>query len=174
MQLVQELKFIVKNNDSHQVYISIGSNINREKNIQSIIQFLDKLFENLRLSPVYETAAEGFKGKPFYNLAASFSTSHSIEELTLIFKNLEKEHGRTKQEHKFSDRTLDIDILLYDSLILHNQGIDIPRHEILKFAFVLKPLVDIAPDLNHPQTSRTMKQHWQEFDNKVKLKKIKL
>ncbi len=73
-------------------------------------------------------------------------------ELAACLKDIEKDHGRVRGEKKFSSRTLDIDILTYNDCVGEVDGVQLPRDEILKHAFVLKPLVDLAPDALHPET----------------------
>jgi len=153
----------------HLVYVGIGSNIDQEKYIRISTQSLKETFgENcqLRLSPVYQTEAIGFDGDDFFNLVASFYTSFSPFEVEKKLKAIEHKNGRRRDQDKFSARTLDIDLLLYDQEIIHSDGISIPRDEIEKYAFVLLPLSDLAPELVHPQTHETMLEMWR----KLKLK----
>ena len=139
----------------HKVYIGIGSNVSKEKNIKSCIVELRKVYENIILSPVYETSSMGFDGPNFYNLVSSFDTTLSIYDLKANLNSIENDHGRHFNETKFSSRTLDIDILYYDSLIISNEKIKIPRKEIIEYDFVLTPLIDIAPDFIHPELNMT-------------------
>jgi len=134
----------------HKVYIGIGSNLEKEKNIRSCIALLHKNYQNIVISPVYETESMGFDGPNFYNMVSSFDTEQDIYALKEQLKKIENKHGRNFNETKFSSRTLDIDILYYDDLVLSNDKIDIPRKEIIKYDFVLKPLIDIAADFIHP------------------------
>ena len=135
-----------------QVFLSLGSNIDREHNIRSGLNALARVFAPLAISPVYESEAVGFDGDAFYNLVVGLQTTLSVGELTACLKGIEKDHGRVRGEKKFSSRTLDIDILTYDDRVGEVDGVQLPRDEILKHAFVLKPLVDLAPDALHPET----------------------
>lgn len=144
-------------------FLGLGSNVNAVENIRSGIAALDKRFEALRLSPVYLTPAVGFDGAPFINLAASVETELQPLELKHFLNGLEDRHGRKRNVAKFSDRTLDIDILLYDDLYLMSPLLEIPRREILAFAHVLKPLADLAPDLVHPVERVTLATLWERF-----------
>ena len=135
-----------------QVYLSLGSNIDRTHNIRSGLDALEAAFGELEISPVYESEAVGFDGDAFYNLVVGIRTSMSVAELTACLKKMEKDHGRVRGEKKFASRTLDIDILTYGELTGDVDGVQLPRDEILKHAFVLKPLVDLAPDGVHPET----------------------
>ena len=138
-----------------QVFLSLGSNINREDNIRGGLDALETLFGEVALSPVYESEAVGFDGEPFLNLVAEIHTDMPVGELAQALRDIEAAHGRTRSEKKFSSRTLDIDILTYGTAVGEIDGISLPRDEILKHAFVLKPLAHIAAQCLHPlkQTS---------------------
>ena len=151
---------------THLVYVGIGSNIEQEKYIRLAAQYLRKAFGDqchLLLSPVYKTQAIGFAGDDFYNLVASFSTELSAFDVEKKLKEIEHQNGRRRHQEKFSARTLDIDLLLYDQEIIDSNGISIPRDEIEKYAFVLSPLADLTPDLIHPQTQKSIAEMWQEL-----------
>lgn len=153
----------------HLVYVGIGSNIEQEKYIRRAAQHLQETFGEqcrLRLSPVYKTQAIGFDGDDFFNLAASFLTDLSPVEVEKKLKEIEHNNGRRRNQEKFSARTLDIDLLLYDQDIINDNGISVPRDEIEKYAFVLSPLVDLAPDLIHPQTRQSVSEMWQQLSKK--------
>lgn len=144
------------------VYISIGSNIDREHNIRSAVAALHAHFGELILSGVYESAAFGFEGDPFLNLVVGFDAG-DMEHVTHILRDIEQTHGRQRSDKKFSSRTLDLDLLLYGDSDLHEQGIDVPRDEITRYAFVLGPLAEIAPTAQHPTLKQTYLTLWQAF-----------
>ena len=132
------------------VYLSFGSNIDREHNIRSGLDALARQCGTLTLSPVYESAAVGFDGAAFLNLVVAIDTELSVGELSALLRAIEADHGRTRGEKKFASRTLDIDILTYADATGVIDGVELPRDEILKHAFVLRPLADIAPAEKHP------------------------
>jgi len=146
------------------VYVSIGSNIDKQANIKSCLQELADHFGGLVLSPIYESEAVGFEGDTFYNLVAKFETDMSVGELNQSLKAIEDKYGRDRSGPKFSGRTLDIDILTYDDLVGEFDGVQLPRDEITKNAFVLLPLQDIAPDEVHPEQQVTYARLWFFFD----------
>ncbi len=148
------------------VYLGIGSNVEVKDNIPAGIEALRAAFGAVGLSPVYRSTAVGFDGDDFINLAACINTTMEPLELKEFLNQLEDRHGRRRDLPKFSDRTLDIDILLYDDLYLHSPALVLPRPEILKYAHVLKPLADLAPDLIHPVTHKTMADIWHDFDGR--------
>tara|TARA_B100001057_G_scaffold138398_1_gene138071 strand:- start:1982 stop:2488 length:507 start_codon:yes stop_codon:yes gene_type:complete len=138
---------------NHKVYVGIGSNINQKLHINKCIRALESNFIDIELSPTYESSSMGFDGPNFYNLVASFTTDLEIDILKETLKKIEMDNGRSFGEVKFSSRTLDIDILYYDDLI--NENMNIPRCEIIKFDFVLRPLYDLSPAHIHPITKKT-------------------
>ena len=144
-------------------YLGLGSNVNARAHIAAGITALRKNFSDVRLSPAYQTAAVGFDGDDFINLAASIDTGLQPIELKNFLNDLEDRHGRLRDVPKFSDRTLDIDILLFDDLYLLSPVLEIPRPEIMKFAHVLKPLADLAPDLVHPINRKTIDEIWRDY-----------
>jgi 2-amino-4-hydroxy-6-hydroxymethyldihydropteridine diphosphokinase len=72
--------------------------------------------------------------------------------------------GRKRGSGKFLSRTLDVDLLLYDQKVINNSRIKIPRDDILNYSFVLKPLMDIDPELIHPVTKCSVREHWKLMD----------
>jgi len=157
------------------VYLGLGSNIDARSNISSGIDALRQTFGQVECSAVYQTAAFGFKSDDFINLVVRIETDMSPLKLKIFLTSLEDRHGRNRQSPKFSDRTLDIDTLLYDDLYLLSPALNIPRGEILEAAHVLKPLADLAPDLLHPVARKTMIELWNTFpkqDTKMMLIKL--
>lgn len=155
--------------NKHLVYVGIGSNIEQEKYIRLAVQYLRESFGkqcHLLLSPVYKTQAIGFEGDDFYNLVACFETELSPLQVEKKLKEIEHHNGRRRGQEKFSARTLDIDLLLYDQDIINENGISVPRDEIEKYAFVLSPLADLAPDLIHPKTQQSISEMWRELSTK--------
>ncbi len=146
------------------IYISLGSNINREENARAGVNALKQAFGNLTLSSVYESEAVGFNGDAFYNMVIACEVSTPVFETNQILRDIEDAHGRDRSGPKFSSRTLDLDLLLYDDLKLDENGLKLPRGEILKNAFVLWPLAEIAPDLKHPEAGISYAELWSAFD----------
>ena len=138
-------------------YLSLGSNLEPQANLRSAIDALRGHFETVVMSPVYRTRAVGFEGNDFFNAAAVVETD--LEPLALN-EWLEDAHGRDRSGPRHGDRTLDIDIVLFDDRVLSGPGnLRIPRPE-LQHAFVLKPLADIAAGVVVPGDGRTLAQLW--------------
>lgn len=145
------------------IYISVGSNVNREAHIRAGVASLSTFFDELTLSSVYESESVGFSGDPFYNMAISASTAKPIAEVVHILKKIEDENGRVRKCTKFSSRTLDLDLLTYDDVVCQDP-VELPRGEITKNAFVLWPLAEIAPQALHPVLKQNYAELWSDFD----------
>lgn len=145
------------------VYLGLGSNQDPHRRVLAGISALAAEFGRVALSPIYRSAAVGFSGADFLNGVALVYTQRSVGELKQWLTELENRHGRDRSQPKFSDRSLDIDILLYGEQTGPIDGLDLPRGEILKYAHVLRPLADLAPQLTHPLSGKTFGQHWQAF-----------
>lgn len=142
------------------VYVSIGSNLEPEANIPSALVELRRSYGTLIVSPVYESEAVGFAGDNFYNLVVSFDTDQGIHAVIRRLREIERQHKRKRSDKRFAPRTLDLDLLLYDDLVFAEDGVTIPRNEILRYAFVLKPLADIASEQRHPVDGRSYAELW--------------
>ena len=147
-----------------QVFLSLGSNIDRARHIRAGLDALAQQFGELQVSRVFESVAVGFDGDNFYNLVVGMYTDLPVGQLALRLRGIEDANGRLRAGPKFSARTLDIDILTYDDLVGAVDGVKLPRGEIEKNAFVLQPLAELAPDHLHPTTKRTFAQMWAEYD----------
>lgn len=151
------------------VYLSLGSNIEPDVHIASCLDELQALFGELVISSVYESEAVGFDGDNFLNLVVGIETELSVGELSQSLKAMEDRHGRERTGPKFSGRTLDVDILTYDNSNGVIDGIELPRDEVLKNAFVLQPLAEIAGDEVHPQKHATFSELWSAYREPQKL-----
>lgn len=149
------------------IYISLGSNIEREYHVQNgltaLAETFDLPFEELVLSSLFESEAVGFSGSAFYNMVIGINTQCSVEQVAIKLRDIEIRYGRTLHAKKFSPRTLDLDLLLYDDLIIETPA-QLPRDEINKNAFVLWPLSEIAPKLVHPIIKLNYQTLWQNYD----------
>lgn len=146
------------------IYISLGSNIDRETNTRAGVADLREAFGELELSSVYESEAVGFEGDAFYNMVIACDTDLDVHATNKMLSDIEDAHGRDRSGPRFSSRTLDLDLLLYDDLVIEERGLTLPRDEILKAAFVLWPLAEIAPELTHPLEQVKYAELWDEFD----------
>ena len=146
------------------VYVGLGSNIEPETNLHLGIAELRRRYGDIESSAVYRSKAVGFEGDDFLNLVARFESG---DEPAKICRDIEQIHhlsGRDRQGGKWESRPLDIDLLLYNDLVIDEQPVRVPREDVLEYSFVLRPLAELAPDLVHPVTGKTMAEHWREFD----------
>ncbi len=140
-------------------WISVGSNVEREHSIRHGIADLKTCFGSLLLSPVYESAAVGFVGAPFYNLVVGINTTASVGEINRQLRQIEDRHGRQRGIEKFSARTLDLDLLTYGDAVGCFDGYMLPRPDI-ECPFVLAPLAAIAAAERHPLSGQTYGALW--------------
>lgn len=149
------------------VFVSIGSNVEPERHVRFAVRALRERFGELDVSPVYRTAAVGFDGDDFLNLAVGFHTDESIESVDAALDAIESSAGRYRSGvgnggngARFAPRTLDLDLMLFGDAVMDTtvdaRRIRVPRKEITEYAFMLRPLADIAGDFPHPGLAQTI------------------
>jgi 2-amino-4-hydroxy-6-hydroxymethyldihydropteridine diphosphokinase len=144
------------------VLLSLGSNLEPKRYLQAAVAVLRERFGDIRVSPAYLTPAVGFEGPDFLNNGVLLETDMALVALDEWLHAVEDAHGRDRSGPRFSNRTLDIDVVYYGDLVVEGpKHLRIPRPE-LKHAFVLKPLADIAPDFIDPVQQRSLAQMWRE------------
>lgn len=146
------------------VYLGLGSNIERERYLVAGLDALQGLVGDMALSSVYDSVAIGFDGQPFLNMVIRADTNLGVGELHRALRHIEFEYGRPANATRNSARQLDIDILTYDTLVGIVDGVELPRGEILENAFVLCPLAELAPNLEHPVERQTYQALWQAYE----------
>jgi len=151
-------------NKAVDVFFSIGSNINPEKNIQFAIDQLRNVFIHLEYSSIYRTEAVGFQGDYFLNLVAKVQTKLPPRVIMEKIKAIELDTGRKVGSGEFNSRTLDIDIILYGELV--DSKIRIPRNDIDLYAFVIEPLSEINPEGIHPVSGQKYYDLWRKFNKR--------
>jgi 2-amino-4-hydroxy-6-hydroxymethyldihydropteridine diphosphokinase len=143
-------------------YIGIGSNVEPERHIVMAVQALRGRFGALTLSPMYQNKAVGFEGDDFLNGVIGLDTDLSVPDLKRALDEVELACGRQRGAARFAPRTLDLDLLVYGDRV--DAAAKLPRGDILRYAFVLKPLADIAAAERHPLTGKTYAEHWSAFE----------
>lgn len=144
-----------------EAFVGIGSNVEPEKHVRMAVQLMRERFGTLRLSPVYRNRAVGFVSDDFLNLVAVFECDLRVDALNSALDAIELACGRERGAARFSPRTLDLDLLLYGLRV--DAALKLPRKEILKYDFVLRPLAELAPEHRHPETGMTYREHWEKF-----------
>jgi 2-amino-4-hydroxy-6-hydroxymethyldihydropteridine diphosphokinase len=145
------------------VYVAAGSNVEPVKNLRRALRELSKHYA-LSFSPAYQNKAVGFDGEDFINLVVGFDTADSVEQVIAQLHEAEAACGRPRNAPKWAARTMDLDLLLYGQLVSDIADRKLPRPDLLKRPYMLRPLADLAPMLIHPVIGTTMAELWRQFD----------
>ena len=145
------------------LHLNIGSNQDKRKNIRLALDSLEPHFTKITTSSLYESPSEGFIGGNFYNIGVNVETDKTINDVVNILHDIENSLGRDRNLPKFSSRIIDLDLVLYDDDI--NDKLNIPRRDILKYAFVLAPLAELNPNDIHPQERISYLALWKVFQS---------
>lgn len=154
-------------------YLGLGANLgDRESNLAEALNRLGPKARITKVSRTYETLPVGYKNQPrFLNIACEIKTELPVQDLLTHIKRIEKQLGRTDNgEIRFGPRPIDLDILLYDDVILEEEDPIVPHPRLHTRAFVLVPLAEIAPDVRHPKLNKTIL----ELSRKVPTEGVKL
>jgi 2-amino-4-hydroxy-6-hydroxymethyldihydropteridine diphosphokinase len=146
------------------VYVAAGSNIQPELNLRSAISALKRRLGDLRVSRAYRNKAVGFEGPDFINLVIAFETELTLTEVLSVLQAVEGLCGRPRKAPKFEPRSMDLDLLLYGDMVCATHAITLPRPDLIKKAYMLGPLAELAPDLVHTTLKQTMADLWKGFD----------
>lgn len=141
------------------IHLGIGTNTDREHHLYRGLDALEQLLGPLQLSPVFESDAVGILGTRFYNMVVAADTALELADLNAALKAIEAACGRREQT-VVGRITLDIDILLYGELSSCHDGVQLPRPELYRNAFVLWPLALLAPTLRIPGSGQSAAALW--------------
>ncbi|CAB0151940.1 2-amino-4-hydroxy-6-hydroxymethyldihydropteridinepyrophosphokinase [Pseudidiomarina piscicola] len=158
-----------------QVFLGLGSNRRRYHHINLGLRALHDRFASatapMHVTRVFESEAVGFAGHDFLNTVVALQTTLSITELAQACKAIEKGHGHLSSAAKYSPRTLDIDVLMYNDEVC-SAPVQLPRAEIIHNAFVLWPLAELAPEKRHPVDGRKLIDIWRNYRGEQRLQPI--
>lgn len=142
------------------VFVGIGSNVAPERSLGAALAALTDTFGDLDRSPVYRSAPVGFDGADFLNMVVAFACEWNVHALPARLKAIEAQVGRSPQ----GERRLDLDLLLYGDCVLDSPTLRLPRPDLLKYAFVARPMADLVPQRRHPVCKQSYRAIWAGFD----------
>lgn len=145
------------------VFVAIGSNLEPEMHLRSAARALRERFLTVRFSGCYRNPAFGFQGDDFLNAVASFGTTLPIESLLRELRAIEAECGRKPADPKWGPRAIDLDLLLFGQLIGRGQGYTVPRPDLVRRAYMLGPLAELAPNYYYPPAGPTVRELWERL-----------
>jgi 2-amino-4-hydroxy-6-hydroxymethyldihydropteridine diphosphokinase len=146
------------------VFVAAGSNIAPLEKLRLAARELQAAFPNSHFSPWYQNKAAGFAGEDFINFVVGFSTQDSVEQVLAVLHRIESLCGRARDAPRWAPRAMDLDILLFGDLIRNEARLVLPRPDLLKRAYMLGPLADIAPEYIHPMAGLSIVELWRQFD----------
>lgn len=145
-----------------EAFVGVGSNVEPRRHIRAALQELHREFGHVAVSPVYQNPAVGFVGDDFLNLVVRLEVGLSLNELIRRLQAIEARCGRERSEERWGPRTLDLDLLTFGEQV--SERPPLPRADVLKRAFVLRPLAELAPAARHPVNGRSYAELWDQFD----------
>ncbi|TVZ58626.1 2-amino-4-hydroxy-6-hydroxymethyldihydropteridine diphosphokinase [Flavobacteriaceae bacterium MAR_2010_105] len=161
----------------HKVYLALGSNVgDRLKHLQDAVNLIfERIGKIIIISNVYNTPAYGFEGDDFLNTCVFLETDLSPKPLMKALKAIEKDMGRKRTKQKgYQPRIIDLDILFFDDCVEDSKHLQIPHIALHQRKFVLQPLFDIAPNLEHPVLKQTITQLLSSCDDQSEVQPIKI
>ncbi len=159
----------------HTTYLSLGSNQgNRVENLQQGIDLLSKKVGHItKISAIYQTDSWGFSSADFYNICVEITTFLNPKQTLRALNNIERKLGRVRREDgSYSDRTIDIDILFFDDLIVDFENLIIPHARLYERNFVLVPLAEIAPNFSCPTKKKTVSELLKECSDTCEVRRL--
>ena len=151
------------------VYVAAGSNVEPERNLALASREISRVFPGTRFSSWYRNPAVGFEGDDFINFVVGFPTELEVHEVVRRLQEIETLCGRPPGAPRWAPRSMDLDMLLYGALVLDEPKLKLPRPALLERPFMLGPLAEIAPGVEHPTAGETIGALWAKFDQKSHL-----
>ena len=146
------------------VFVAAGSNVEPAANLRRALDVLGRHYPRLRCSRAYRNRALGFEGDDFVNLVLGFETDDDVHEVVDRLQQAEAACGRARNDPRWAPRTMDLDILLYGNLVCDEPGLKLPRPDLVRRAYMLGPMAELAPGVVHPVLGSTMAELWSAFD----------
>ena len=146
-----------------QVYVALGGNVDPERWLPVAARALRGHFSRVHFSSCYRNPAFGFDGPDFINAVAGFDTVLAPAEVVAHCHQVEELCGRRRDDPRWAPRVMDLDLLLYGATVTENGRPRLPRPDLLRHCYMLRPLAELAPQLRHPLTGHSMADHWREL-----------
>jgi 2-amino-4-hydroxy-6-hydroxymethyldihydropteridine diphosphokinase len=146
------------------VFVAAGSNVNPSEHLRTALTEIERIYAPLRVSPAYRNKAVGFEGDDFINLVVAFDTSEPVERVRERLQAVETLCGRPRGAPRWAPRSMDLDILLYGNRVSDEPGLVLPRPDLVRRPYMLKPMADLAPDLVHPTLGKSMSELWSALE----------
>jgi 2-amino-4-hydroxy-6-hydroxymethyldihydropteridine diphosphokinase len=150
-----------------QVYVAAGSNVAPERHMSQAVAELERAFPGVRFSSWYRNRALGFEGEDFINLVAGFTTTLPVRTVLERLHAIEARCGRPRDAPRWAPRSMDLDVLLYGDLVCEEPGLKLPRPDLVKRAYMLGPLAELAPEVMHPTAGLSVGELWRRFDREA-------
>ncbi len=150
-----------------EVYVAAGSNVEPQRHMSQAVAELERAFPGVRFSCWYRNRALGFDGEDFINLVAGFATTLPVQAVLERLHAIEARCGRPRDARRWAPRSMDLDVLLYGDLVCEQPGLKLPRPDLVKRAYMLGPLAELAPAVLHPTAKLTVGELWRRFDREA-------
>ena len=147
-----------------EVFVAAGSNVEPVVHLRRALGILASHYPRLRRSRAWRNAAVGFEGEDFVNLVVAFETDEPVHAIIARLHETEAACGRPRDAPRWAPRSMDLDVLLYGDRVSHEPGLTLPRPDLVRRAYMLGPITELAPELRHPTLGLTMRELWEHFD----------
>ena len=151
-----------------EVYVAAGSNVEPQRYMSQAVAELERAFPGVRFSSWYRNRAVGFDGEDFINLVAGFATTLAAAGgARAAARDRGTLCGRPRDAPRWAPRSMDLDVLLYGDLVCEEPGLKLPRPDLVKRAYMLGPLAELAPAVVHPTAGLSVGELWRRFDRQA-------
>ena len=148
-------------------YVSGGSNLDAESHLPQAARELKARYPGARFSRCYRNKSVGFDGPDFINFVVELPVVGQAFALREQLQRIEKLCGRPDSAPRWAPRSMDLDLLLFGDQVIEEPGLKVPRPDLVRWAFMLGPLAELAPDFMHPLEQRTIGELWRQFDSQA-------